>query len=75
MKQHPGTFTAGLIFVIIGIAYLLEALEVWQVNAARTWPIVLIAAGIVVILNARRRHPEVSPTEAAPPAGDQPPPA
>ena len=54
MKQHPGTFTAGLIFVIIGIAYLLEAFEVWQVNVARTWPLVLIAAGVVIILNARR---------------------
>ncbi len=72
MKQHPGTFTAGLIFVIIGIAYLLEAFEVWQVNAARTWPIVLIAAGIVVILNARRRHPESAAPTAEPPA-EQPP--
>jgi len=71
MKHHPGTFTAGLIFVIIGIAYLLDALEVWQVNVARTWPLVLIAAGVVVILNARRGHPSVPPVE--PPAGNQPP--
>ncbi|MBI5158109.1 MAG: hypothetical protein HZA58_08900 [Acidimicrobiia bacterium] len=76
MKQHPGTFTAGLIFVVIGVAYLLEALEVWQVNVARTWPLVLIAAGIVVILNSRRGHGAdavVPPVE--PPGEGQPPPA
>lgn len=67
MKQHPGTFTAGLIFVIIGIAYLLEAFEVWQVNVARTWPLVLIAAGVVIILNARRDDREPPPPQVEEP--------
>lgn len=71
MKQHPGTFTAGLIFVLVGIAYLLDALDVWQVNLGRTWPIALIAAGIVVILNARRGHGATQPVD--PPTGDRPP--
>jgi hypothetical protein len=65
MRRHPGTFTAGLIFVIIGFAYLLEAFEVWQVNAARTWPLILIAAGVVIILNSR--HPAQKAPEATPP--------
>lgn len=71
MKQHPGTFTAGLIFVLIGIAYLLEAFEVWRVNVGRAWPIALIAAGIVVILNARHGH--AAEQSAEPPTGDGPP--
>jgi hypothetical protein len=29
MKQHPGTFTAGVVFVVIGAIYLLEAFDVW----------------------------------------------
>lgn len=68
MRRHPGTFTAGLIFVIIGFAYLLEAFEVWQVNAARTWPLILIAAGVVIILNSR--HPARETPE--PPAPSEP---
>ncbi len=71
MKQHPGTFTAGLIFVIIGIVYLLEAFDVWQVNVARTWPLVLIAIGGVIILNSRHdsRPSSLPPT---PPSADEP---
>lgn len=75
MKQHPGTFTAGLIFVIVGVAYLLDALEVWQVNVARTWPLVLIAAGIVVILNSRRDHRTDSTVPPVEPPGEGQPPA
>ena len=64
MKQHPGTFTAGLIFAMIGIVYLLEAFEVWHVNVTRTWPLALIAIGLVIILNAR--HDEAPPSPPAP---------
>lgn len=64
MRQHPGTFTAGLIFTVIGLAYLLEAFDVWKVNLARAWPVALIAAGVVIILNARH--------DTAPPAADKP---
>lgn len=53
MKRHPGTFAAGLLFMAIGIAYILEAFEVWEVRLGRFWPVVLIVVGAVVILGGR----------------------
>jgi hypothetical protein len=53
MKQHPGTFVAGVVFVIAGLAYLLEAFDVWDVRPGRLWPILLIAVGVVILASSR----------------------
>ena len=53
MREHPATFAAGLIFMAIGIAYILEAFEVWEVRLGRFWPVVLIVVGAVIILGGR----------------------
>ena len=50
MKEHPGTFVAGILFMLIGLAYLLHALDVWSVNVWRLWPGFVIAAGVVVLI-------------------------
>jgi hypothetical protein len=50
--RHPGTMVAGVVFVIIGIAYLLEAFDVWDVQF-RIWPVFLIAVGAVILLGGR----------------------
>jgi hypothetical protein len=55
--RHPGTMVAGMVFVVIGIAYLLEAFDVWEVEF-RIWPVFLIAVGAVILLGGRRRAPE-----------------
>jgi hypothetical protein len=71
MKRHPGTFTAGLVFVVIGVIYLLEAFEVWTVDFTRIWPLILIAIGAVIIFTSWRRpaeEPEVPPQ----PTGGEP---
>ena len=54
MREHPGTFTAGLMLVIIGIAFLLDATDVLDVRPLRLWPILLIAVGAVILLGVRR---------------------
>jgi hypothetical protein len=50
--KHPGTLVAGVVFMVIGVVYLLEALEVWEVQL-RIWPIFLIAVGAVILLGGR----------------------
>jgi uncharacterized membrane protein YeaQ/YmgE (transglycosylase-associated protein family) len=55
--RHPGTMVAGVVFAIIGIAYLLEAFGVWQVEF-RIWPVFLIAVGAVILLGGRHRSRE-----------------
>jgi len=54
MKEHPGTFVAGILFMIVGLAYLLHALEVWDVRLWRLWPIFVIAIGVVVLIGGTR---------------------
>ena len=50
MREHPGTFVTGILFLLIGAAYLLEALDVWTVRIDRLWPVVLIAIGGAILL-------------------------
>ena len=37
---------AGLVFVGLGIVFLLEALNVFELRARYVWPVVLIAIGV-----------------------------
>ena len=39
--KHPGTMVAGVVFMLIGASYLLEAFNVWDVNF-KIWPIFLV---------------------------------
>ena len=53
MKEHPGTFVFGLVFVIFGAAYLFDLSGVWDISPIRLWPVTLIAIGAIIILTAR----------------------
>lgn len=53
MKEHPGTFAAGLVFGVFGLLYLLDALDVWDLRPLRLWPILLIAIGVAIVMGAR----------------------
>ncbi len=54
MREHPGTFVFGMVFVLFGIGYLLDLSEIWEIRPIRLWPVVLIAIGAVIALTARR---------------------
>jgi membrane-bound ClpP family serine protease len=41
---------AGLIFIVLGVVFLLEQLEVFELRAIYVWPVVLIAIGVAVLL-------------------------
>lgn len=51
-------FTAGLIFVGLGVLFLLERLGLLTLAGQYLWPILLIVLGIVVLLGegSRRRY-------------------
>ena len=51
-KFHPGTFTAGIIFLGLGFAFALEALGAWSFrlrHLGTLGPLVLIGIGIAVL--------------------------
>jgi hypothetical protein len=43
---------AGLIFIAIGGAFVLDRLDLWTVDLRYLWPAVLIALGAIVMLRA-----------------------
>ena len=63
--KHPGTMVAGVVFMLIGAAYLLEAFNVWDVEF-RIWPIFLVAIGVVILLGGRTGTDE--PADEEPPS-------
>lgn len=59
MKMHTGTFFAGAIFFLVGVALMLEALEVWELTFADlryVVPLALVVAGLAVVVNAVTRR-------------------
>jgi hypothetical protein len=55
MTRHPGTFVSGLLFALFGAAYLLDVAGVWDFRPGRSWPVVLIAVGLTIVLGAAAR--------------------
>lgn len=57
---HPGTFTAGAIFVVLGVAFTLEGLDVWTLRLRDLdllFPIAMLAIGIAVLFAAMWARP------------------
>jgi hypothetical protein len=48
MTQRRGV-VFGIIFTILGILFLLDALEVFEIAPGALWPVLLIALGIGVL--------------------------
>lgn len=48
-KQQRRALVGGLVFVALGILFLLEALEVYELQPATLWPLLLVALGIGVL--------------------------
>ncbi len=54
MREHPATFVSGIVFVLVGLAYLLHAFDVWDVRLWRLWPVFVIALGVVILIGGSR---------------------
>jgi hypothetical protein len=57
MRIHRGTLFAGVVYLGIGVAFILEALEVWalQIGDLRfVGPIALVVLGLAVVIGSRR---------------------
>lgn len=55
MRLHKGTLFAGLLYLTIGVAFILEALDVWSVRLADLrliGPLALVVIGAAVIMGS-----------------------
>jgi hypothetical protein len=53
MNNQPinrGTVVAGVLFILIGAAFLLQELDLWTLKAVYVFPVLLIVLGLAVIL-------------------------
>ena len=58
MRLHKGTLFAGVLYLLIGVVFILEALDVWtlQISDLRyVGPIALVVLGIAVVIGSMGR--------------------
>ncbi|HEY5579139.1 MAG TPA: hypothetical protein VIL12_05585 [Acidimicrobiia bacterium] len=56
--KHPGQFAAGVVFVLLGLVFLLESVGVWSFSLRDLWllgPLILIVLGGVIVINTLTR--------------------
>ena len=65
--MNMGSLIAGLVFIILGVLFLLDNLGVFEVSFAVIWPIVLIGVGLALLLGGlgRRRQETPPPSDLA----------
>ncbi|MGZ5382909.1 MAG: LiaI-LiaF-like domain-containing protein [Acidimicrobiia bacterium] len=59
MNDQPvnrGSIVAGVFFILVGVAFLLQELGLWDLKAVYIFPVLLIALGVAVILGGTRRR-------------------
>ncbi len=55
MRLHNGTLLAGIVFLLIGVAFVLEALGVWTLligDLRYIGPIALVVVGVAVVVGS-----------------------
>lgn len=56
-RVDHAALVAGLVFVVLGVAFLFEQLEVWEVRLAPLLAVVLIGLGLTMMLARSPRPP------------------
>ena len=57
-KEQRQAVVFGVLFIAIGVLFLLEALGVFEIAPATLWPILLVALGIGVLADSGRDDEE-----------------
>ena len=55
MKKHPfdpWSFVLGLLFLSVGVAFLTDSVDLVHTNAARLWPLPVLAIGLLIVLTS-----------------------
>ncbi len=59
MRIHTGTLVAGLVYLIIGVVFVFEALGQWTMSLADlryVVPLGMVAAGLAVVVGSLSRE-------------------
>ena len=53
-RLDPVAAGAGVLFVVLGVVFLLDALDVWDTEAAVVLPVLVIGLGLALLAGALR---------------------
>jgi hypothetical protein len=56
-RFDPWSFFLGGLFAALGLTVLVGGVDVTDINWSWVWPVPFIAAGLLILLSARRRVP------------------
>ena len=56
-RANRSALATGVFFVVAGIVFLLEALDVWDLSLRVFGPVLLITLGVAVVLGGHNRQP------------------
>ena len=51
---HRGALVAGALFIVAGVAFLLEAFEVFSLAPGVIWPLIVVGFGLAIALGGGR---------------------
>jgi hypothetical protein len=54
---------SGLVFIALGLLFLLERLAVLDISARYVVPVLLVGLGVGILFGSRRRDPDARPAE------------
>jgi hypothetical protein len=57
-QPNPGAFVAGGLFILIGVAFLVDQAAKVDVNLQWIWPVLLIGLGVAGLVRSRPREPK-----------------
>ena len=56
-RRNRAALVAGLFFIVAGVVFLLDRLELFDLRIRVLWPLLLILLGFAVLLGGRRSAP------------------
>jgi hypothetical protein len=56
-RANRSALATGVFFVVAGIVFLLEALDIWDLSVRVLGPVLLITLGVAVVLGGGDRQP------------------
>ena len=59
-RYDLGAAGAGVLFIVLGGVYLLDALDIWDAEARVVLPLLVIGLGLAVLLGALMRSDEAT---------------
>lgn len=70
-ERNTTALVSGAVFIVLGVLFLLDRLDIVRLGVSFVWPLLLIGLGAGILLGGRRRAPEADRAEEPSAADDE----